>query len=104
MVSFVRAWPDLAPSTSTVCARSWSSPILEWPLPPYTREARAWARRWDELSTMQIQAEAFMDGMNRTYVEPVSDEQWASLQREGRAVCRRLQEELGEEWVLGWVE
>jgi hypothetical protein len=67
-------------------------------------QARAWARRWDELSTAQMQAQAFMDGMSTTYEEPVADEQWASLQRDGRAIYRRLQEELGEEWVLEWAE
>lgn len=67
-------------------------------------QARAWARRWDELNTAQIQAQAFIDGMSRTYVEPVPDEQWASLQRDGRAICQRLQEELGDGWVLEWAE
>jgi Family of unknown function (DUF6188) len=64
--------------------------------------ARAWARRWDELNTAQIQAQAFIDGMSGTYVEPVPDAQWVSLERHGRAIFRRLQEELGEGWVVEW--
>jgi len=65
-------------------------------------EARRWNRRWEQLALKQQDADAFVDGMNSRQVEPVTDEEWASLERDGRAVWQRLRDELGSNWSLEW--
>jgi hypothetical protein len=64
--------------------------------------ARRWNRRWEQLALKQQEAEAFVDGMSSRRVEPVADEEWASLESDGRAVWQRLRGELGSEWSLEW--
>ena len=65
-------------------------------------EAHRWVQRWDELATADMAAGAYANKMSSVPSEPVRPEQWASLERDGRAVCKRLQKELGEEWHLEW--
>jgi hypothetical protein len=65
-------------------------------------EARAWSRRWEQLAWDERAAEASVAGMKSDPAEPVSDEAWASLERDGRAVWQRLQDDLGSEWLLEW--
>jgi hypothetical protein len=65
-------------------------------------EARVWSRRWEQLARDEQAANAFADGMSSVPAEPVSDEAWASIEREGRLVCERLQRDLGGEWLLEW--
>jgi hypothetical protein len=34
--------------------------------------------------------------------EPVADEQWREVERDGRQLCAQLELELGEEWIVEW--
>jgi hypothetical protein len=67
-------------------------------------QARAWGTRWDELVTAQLHADWYASGTSHSAAAPVSEEQWDLLERDGRAVCKRLQDELGEEWLVEWDE
>jgi hypothetical protein len=65
-------------------------------------EARAWSVRWERLAEQNQAADGFAAGMLETPAEPVSSESWASLERDGRAVCERLRAELGNDWEVEW--
>ena len=61
------------------------------------KRVRGWGRRWDELATQDLHAEPGDTD------QVVPEQVWAEHEREGRAAWRELQEELGEEWRVGWV-
>jgi hypothetical protein len=65
-------------------------------------EARRWNRRWEQLAFKQQDADAFIHGMSNRRVEPVGNEEWAALERDGRAAWQRLCDELDSEWWLEW--
>jgi len=62
---------------------------------------RAWATRWDELATQDLEADhGYTPGLAQ---QVVPREAWAEHRREGRLVWRELQHDLGDAWRLGWV-
>jgi hypothetical protein len=65
-------------------------------------DVRDWSRRWEGMALDDQAAEEFAAGMSQRRAEPVAEERRASLERDGRAVWRRLQAELGDEWLVGW--
>jgi hypothetical protein len=67
------------------------------------RDVREWARRWEQMATQEMAADASAAGMVETRAEPVSPQEWDDLERDGRAVWLRLRDDLGDEWVVGWV-
>ena len=34
--------------------------------------------------------------------EPVADDKWGEIEREGQQLCAQLQRELGSEWSVEW--
>ncbi|HLH15116.1 MAG TPA: hypothetical protein VKV16_10035 [Solirubrobacteraceae bacterium] len=67
-------------------------------------QARAWSKRWDELASQQLRVDSSTADASDGTDRPVTDEQWESLDRDGRAVCGRLRDELGEGWTVEWDE
>jgi hypothetical protein len=71
------------------------------PLRDDTRKAlRSWAERWALLTDRLIWARAFRDGMSDRPVDPVSREEWARAEREGRELFERVKAELGPDWSV----
>jgi hypothetical protein len=61
---------------------------------------RAWAERWEVLAWQRMSAE---DSEARTLngpAQPVADEQWREVERDGRQLCAALQLQLGDEWIV----
>jgi hypothetical protein len=65
-------------------------------------DAREWSRRWEKLAWQDQAADGFSSGMSSQPAEAVSEEEWASVEQEGRSVWERLQRDLGGEWLLEW--
>jgi hypothetical protein len=75
----------------------------ELPLSDEARaEARRWSRRWEQLAWDDQRAELSAANADDPGLDPVTDEAWAAIQREGRRVWQRLAHELGPEWLLEW--
>jgi hypothetical protein len=74
------------------------------PVSPQVRtEARDWSRRWEQLASAEMAAEAFAAGGSSGPADPVAPEVWAQHECAGRAVLDRLQTELGDTYEVVWV-
>ena len=72
------------------------------PLSDETRtRARAWARRWDELASQDLEAN-YGDTPELAH-KTVPPEVWAEHEQEGNRVWSLLRPELGEGWRVGMV-
>ena len=65
------------------------------------QRVRAWALRWDELATQDLEAD-YGDTPELAH-KAVPPETWAEHEREGRAAWLELQQDLGDTWRVGWV-
>jgi hypothetical protein len=65
--------------------------------------ARDWTRRWERLAHAEQASDALADGTSTQPAEPVAQETWAALERDGRVVWQDLQAELGHSHQLGWL-
>jgi hypothetical protein len=63
---------------------------------------RAWAERWEALAWQRMSAEDGEAGASNEPAEPVADEQWREVERDGRQLCAQLQLELGDDWIVEW--
>jgi hypothetical protein len=77
----------------------------ELPLTSETRtDTRDWARHWERLACADQRADAYSAGMSDQPAEKVAPEAWAKHERDGRALCERLRDELGGDYELGWLD
>ena len=73
------------------------------PVGPPTRLAvRAWRQRWEALASQQMRADDVEAAMASEAAEPVTDDEWGEIEREGQQLCAELQRELGSEWSVEW--
>ena len=71
------------------------------PVGPSLKTAvRDWAERWDPVAWQQMDADDFAAGMTDRAAEAPSPEVWRSLEEDGRRLCARLQDELGDRWTV----
>ena len=77
--------------------------VDELPLSAGTRRnVRVWAARWEALTCQQMDADAVKDGMVDGPGTSVAPSQWDELDRDGRALWIALQQELPNDYELGW--
>jgi hypothetical protein len=73
------------------------------PITDQTRATiRAWASRWEQLAWQQIDAD-IQDHAEAAEAEPIRPEAREAIERDGRALCQQLRNELGPPWRVGWV-
>jgi hypothetical protein len=88
----------------------WDPPIEcmvnldELPLTDDTRAAiRGWANRWEDTAWPGMDVDAAEEGVIPGPVEPVPTDLAEAIERDGRALCQRLRDELGTGWRVGWI-
>ncbi|MCW3067132.1 MAG: hypothetical protein JWN32_4304 [Solirubrobacterales bacterium] len=64
---------------------------------------REWARRWEHLAGQRMHFDDVENGKHPGPAEPVPPQAWETIERDGRALCQQLREELGDGWRVGWV-
>jgi hypothetical protein len=84
---------------------AWRWHCLDWlPIGEPTRATiREWATRWEQLAQQEMHFDDVENGMLPGPAEPVSPQAWETIDREGRGLCSRLRNELGDRWRVGWV-
>jgi hypothetical protein len=74
------------------------------PIGEPTRSAiRGWANRWEQLAEQDMHSADVKHGMLPGTAEPVPRHAWETIERDGRALCHQVREELGDRWRVGWV-
>jgi hypothetical protein len=69
-----------------------------------TRSAiREWASRWERFAEQEMLFDYVENAMLPGPAEPVSPQAWETIERDGRALCQQLRNELGDRWRVGWV-
>jgi hypothetical protein len=73
------------------------------PARPTTRLAlRAWRQRWEVPASQQMRADDVEAGMANKAADPVANDKWGEIEREGQQLCAQLQRELSPEWSVEW--